>query len=142
MMGKRHNGDKKHHCKCDQSPPCRSEKHPQSDDIFRHMAVLAPRCPDSTPHDEASRRTPGWPRSSNVRYMKAAVYTKYGPPDVLQIKDVPTPDPGNDDVRVRVHAATVCTPDWRLRKGDPFPIRFVNGPWRPKKLQVLGMEFA
>ena len=74
--------------------------------------------------------------------MKAAVYTRYGPPDVLEIRDVPMPGPGDHDVRVRVHAATVCTPDWRLRKGDPFPIRFMNGPWRPKKLQVLGMEFA
>jgi NADPH:quinone reductase-like Zn-dependent oxidoreductase len=51
-------------------------------------------------------------------------------------------EPGDHDVRVRVHAATVCTPDWRLRKGEPFPIRFLNGLLRPRKRPVLGMEFA
>jgi len=74
--------------------------------------------------------------------MKAAVYTRYGPPEVLEIKDIPKPAPGDKEVLVRVHAATVCAADWRLRKAEPFFIRFLNGVWAPKKALVLGMEFA
>jgi NADPH:quinone reductase-like Zn-dependent oxidoreductase len=74
--------------------------------------------------------------------MRAAVYTRYGPPDVLEIKDVGRPIPGDKDVLVRVHATTVSAADWRMRKADPFLSRFMNGLCRPKKVNVLGMEFA
>ena len=74
--------------------------------------------------------------------MKAAVYTRYGPPDVLEIKDVEKPIPGDHQVLVRIHATTVCAADWRLRKADPVLTRFMNGLWRPKKIHVLGIEFA
>jgi NADPH:quinone reductase-like Zn-dependent oxidoreductase len=73
--------------------------------------------------------------------VKAAVYTRYGAPDVLEIKDVDKPVPADDDVLVRVHATTVCAADWRMRKADPFFIRFMNGLWAPKKIH-LGIEFA
>jgi NADPH:quinone reductase-like Zn-dependent oxidoreductase len=74
--------------------------------------------------------------------MRAAVYTRYGPPDVVQVTDIEKPRPRDGDVLVRVHAATVCAADWRLRKADPSLVRLINGLWRPKKFNVLGLEFA
>jgi len=74
--------------------------------------------------------------------MKAAVYTRYGPPDVLKIKDVEKPLPKDKEVLVRVHATTVCAADWWIRKADPFIVRFMNGLWGPTRIRILGAEFA
>ncbi len=74
--------------------------------------------------------------------MKAAVYSRYGPPDVVQIEDIAKPVPADNEVLIRVYATTVCAADWRMRKADPFFIRFMMGLWRPQKVHVLGMEFA
>src|SRR6476659_10090870 len=74
--------------------------------------------------------------------MRAAVYARYGPPDVLEIKDVEKPVPGDNEVLVRIHAAAVCAADWRLRKADPFFTRIMTGLWRPTKIRILGADFA
>ena len=52
--------------------------------------------------------------------MKAMIYTKYGTPDVLQLKEVEKPTPGDDEVLVKVHAVSVNDWDWGLLQGKPF----------------------
>src|SRR4026209_2412153 len=73
--------------------------------------------------------------------MKAIVYQKYGPPDVLQLKDVTKPVPGDDEVLVRVHAASANPADWHVMRGDPFFIRLALGPLKPKH-PILGADIA
>jgi 2-desacetyl-2-hydroxyethyl bacteriochlorophyllide A dehydrogenase len=73
--------------------------------------------------------------------MRAVVYEKYGPPEVLRLEEVPRPVPNDDEVLVKVHATTVNRTDTGLRSAEYFISRFVTGLLRPKN-KVLGMEFA
>ncbi len=78
--------------------------------------------------------------------MKAAVYRKYGPPDVVKIENVEKPKPKENEVLIKIHATTVTTGDWRARsltvpEGYGPIARLVFGLVRPRK-PVLGSELA
>jgi len=73
--------------------------------------------------------------------MKAIVYTKYGPPDVLQLKEVEKPTAKDNEVLVKVHAASVNYPDWAFVRGKPFYLRLMTGLLKPKN-KILGSDVA
>jgi len=73
--------------------------------------------------------------------MKAVVCPRYGPPEVLQIRDVEKPAPKDNQLLVRVVATTVTSGDVRLRKADPWIIRLFAGLLRPRK-PILGSDVA
>jgi NADPH:quinone reductase-like Zn-dependent oxidoreductase len=73
--------------------------------------------------------------------MKAAVYTRYGPPDVVQITDVEKPSPNDNEVLMKVRAASVNPYDWHFMRGTPYGVRIVAGLAKPK-VTKLGADVA
>ena len=73
--------------------------------------------------------------------MKAIAQDRYGPPDVLELRDVAKPAPGDNEVLVRVHAAAVNALDWHYMRGDPYLARLSMGLRRPK-VTMRGKDFA
>lgn len=74
--------------------------------------------------------------------MKAAIYTEYGTPDVVQFKEVEQPTPKDDEVLIKVHAASVNAADWHLLTADIFLVRLMTGGLRKPKDPRLGNDFA
>ncbi len=79
--------------------------------------------------------------------MKAVIWTKYGPPDVLQLKEVEKPTPKDNEVLIKIHAATAATPDAEIRRLKlpllfALPLRLYMGVIKPTRITILGTEFA
>lgn len=73
--------------------------------------------------------------------MKAAVYTRYGPPDVVQIADVEKPTPQDNEVLIEVRAASLNPLDWHFMRGTPYVGRIMMGLRKPKNTR-LGVDVA
>ncbi len=73
--------------------------------------------------------------------MKAAVYSRYGPPDVLQIRTVEKPTAGDNEILLKVCAASVNPLDWHFMRGTPYFVRMLTGLLKPKDTR-LGVDVA
>ena len=73
--------------------------------------------------------------------MKAIVYRRYGSPDVLELQEIQKPIVKEDEVLVKVHAASINAADWHLLRGDPFFLRLYSGLLKPKH-KILGADVA
>ena len=79
--------------------------------------------------------------------MKAIVWTKYGSPDGLQLREMARPTPKDNEVLIKVHAATASTPDSELRRLKlpllyAIPLGLYIGFIKPTRITILGTEFA
>ena len=74
--------------------------------------------------------------------MKAMVYTRFGPPDVLRLQEVEKPIPKDNEILIKVHAASVNAYDWRHLRADPFLIRLMGAGLLKPKHKILGADIA
>jgi NADPH:quinone reductase-like Zn-dependent oxidoreductase len=90
-------------------------------------------------HDSAPAPVPALP--SNAVRMKAVVYHQYGSPDVLQVEDVEKPTPADDQVLIKVRAASINPLEWHYMRGLPYLVRAMSGIGLPKSTR-LGIDFS
>ena len=74
--------------------------------------------------------------------IKAIIYEKYGPPDVLQFKEIEKPAPKETEVLVKVHATSLNAYDWHLMRADPFLVRLMGGGLLKPKPTIPGADIA
>jgi NADPH:quinone reductase-like Zn-dependent oxidoreductase len=74
--------------------------------------------------------------------VKAIICTKYGSPDVLQLQDVKKPAPRDDEVLIKIRAASINARDWRMMRANPFFIRLAPGGFLQPKNKILGADLA
>ncbi len=74
--------------------------------------------------------------------MKAIICTEYGTAAGMQLREIETPIPGENEVLIKIYATTVTSADVRIRKADPFPVRFFYGLFKPKANAILGADLA
>lgn len=79
--------------------------------------------------------------SEDAELMRAIVYRCYGSPDVLELADIEKPVPANDEVLVKIHAASVNPLDWHYMRGSPYFMRLSSGIGSPADTR-LGVDFA
>jgi NADPH:quinone reductase-like Zn-dependent oxidoreductase len=84
---------------------------------------------------------PAPPLAAGSPLMKGVVHRCYGSPDVIRYEDVPKPAPADDEVLVRVHAASVNPLDWHYLRGTPYMVRIESGFGKPEDPR-LGVDFA
>jgi NADPH:quinone reductase-like Zn-dependent oxidoreductase len=82
------------------------------------------------------------PIETGEPHMKAVVYTNYGSPDVLEIRDVKKPVPNDDQVLVKVRAASLNPLDWHYMEGTPYIMRAMGIGLRKPKSPRLGVDLA
>src|SRR5882762_8904084 len=93
----------------------------------------------SLSHDSACGPAPWLPNKTQL--MKAIVYRCYGSPDVLRFEDIEKPTPADDQLLVKVHAASVNPLDWHYMRGTPYLVRTDSGLGKPTDPR-LGVDFA
>jgi NADPH:quinone reductase-like Zn-dependent oxidoreductase len=90
-------------------------------------------------YDSECGPAPAW--SGDSPAMQAITYNCYGPPEVLQLAEIEKPVPADDQVLVKVHAATVNPLDWHYMRGSPYIMRLDSGLGAPKD-PSMGVDFA
>jgi NADPH:quinone reductase-like Zn-dependent oxidoreductase len=74
--------------------------------------------------------------------MKAIVYEKYGPPEVLQLKEIEKPTPKDGEVLIKIHAASVNAYDWHFLTADIYLIRLMGGGFLKPKNMIPGADIS
>jgi len=77
-----------------------------------------------------------------INNMKAIVFERYGSPEVMQLKEVQKPVAKDDEILIKVHAASVNDWDWGLVRGRPFIIRMIFGAFLKPKIKIAGTDVA